>query len=195
MSAEIIVTVDGSSRHVAAVTRVREALDGKAARDIVAARVNGKLFDLTRHARGKRDARAGLDRQRRGRRGNPPFDRSSDGAGGAEPFPGTQVTIGPVIEDGFFYDFAPSQPFTVEDLPEDRAKDARAGEGRPQGRTGRGAARRGDRNLRADGRALQGRNHHGIPEGIRLPLQAGRLDGPVPRTACAVHAATSGRSS
>ncbi len=32
-------------------------------------------------------------------------------------FPGTQVTIGPVIEDGFFYDFAPPQPFTVDDLP------------------------------------------------------------------------------
>ena len=32
-------------------------------------------------------------------------------------FPGTQVTIGPTIEDGFFYDFAPPHPFTVEDLP------------------------------------------------------------------------------
>ncbi len=33
-------------------------------------------------------------------------------------FPGTQVTIGPVIEDGFFYDFAPKgEPFKPEDLP------------------------------------------------------------------------------
>ncbi|WP_306581347.1 threonine--tRNA ligase [Dokdonella sp.] len=32
--------------------------------------------------------------------------------------PGTQVTIGPVIEDGFFYDFAPKgEPFKPEDLP------------------------------------------------------------------------------
>ncbi len=33
-----------------------------------------------------------------------------------ELFPGTQVTIGPVIENGFFYDFARKEPFTVEDL-------------------------------------------------------------------------------
>lgn len=31
-------------------------------------------------------------------------------------FPGTQVTIGPVIENGFFYDFAPREPFSPEDL-------------------------------------------------------------------------------
>ena len=33
-----------------------------------------------------------------------------------ELFPGTQVTIGPVIEDGFYYDFARKEPFTEEDL-------------------------------------------------------------------------------
>ena len=31
-------------------------------------------------------------------------------------FPSAQVTIGPVIEDGFFYDFAYERPFTPEDL-------------------------------------------------------------------------------
>ncbi|HEX4861978.1 MAG TPA: threonine--tRNA ligase, partial [Rhizomicrobium sp.] len=34
-----------------------------------------------------------------------------------ELFPGTQVTIGPAIEDGFYYDFARETPFTPEDLP------------------------------------------------------------------------------
>jgi len=34
-----------------------------------------------------------------------------------ELFPGTQVTIGPAIEDGFYYDFARDAPFTPEDLP------------------------------------------------------------------------------
>ena len=34
-----------------------------------------------------------------------------------ELFPGTQVTIGPVIENGFYYDFARNAPFTPEDLP------------------------------------------------------------------------------
>jgi threonyl-tRNA synthetase len=32
-------------------------------------------------------------------------------------YPGTQVTIGPSIEDGFYYDFARNEPFTPEDLP------------------------------------------------------------------------------
>ncbi|HRY02754.1 MAG TPA: threonine--tRNA ligase, partial [Beijerinckiaceae bacterium] len=31
-------------------------------------------------------------------------------------FPGTQVTIGPVIENGFYYDFYRSEPFTPEDF-------------------------------------------------------------------------------
>lgn len=39
-----------------------------------------------------------------------------------ELFPGTQVTIGPVIEDGFFYDFARNEPFTLDDLPKIEAK-------------------------------------------------------------------------
>jgi threonyl-tRNA synthetase len=33
-----------------------------------------------------------------------------------ELFPGTQVTIGPVIDDGFYYDFSRKEPFTEEDL-------------------------------------------------------------------------------
>ena len=32
-------------------------------------------------------------------------------------FPGTQVTIGPSIENGFYYDFARKEPFTLSDLP------------------------------------------------------------------------------
>lgn len=34
-----------------------------------------------------------------------------------ELWPGTQVTIGPVIENGFYYDFAKDEPFTPDDLP------------------------------------------------------------------------------
>ncbi|WP_304178000.1 threonine--tRNA ligase [Phenylobacterium aquaticum] len=33
-----------------------------------------------------------------------------------ELFPGTQVTIGPAIEDGFYYDFARETPFSLDDL-------------------------------------------------------------------------------
>ena len=34
-----------------------------------------------------------------------------------ELFPGTQVTIGPAIEDGFYYDFARNEPFSLDDFP------------------------------------------------------------------------------
>ena len=39
-----------------------------------------------------------------------------------ELFPGTQVTIGPAIENGFYYDFARNDPFTPEDFPKIEAK-------------------------------------------------------------------------
>lgn len=39
-----------------------------------------------------------------------------------ELFPGTQVTIGPVIENGFYYDFHRAEPFTTDDLPKIEAK-------------------------------------------------------------------------
>jgi len=37
-------------------------------------------------------------------------------------YPGAQVTIGPVIENGFFYDFAYERPFTPDDLPKIEAE-------------------------------------------------------------------------
>ncbi len=39
-----------------------------------------------------------------------------------ELYPGTQVTIGPVIENGFYYDFFRNEPFTVDDLPKIEAR-------------------------------------------------------------------------
>jgi threonyl-tRNA synthetase len=39
-----------------------------------------------------------------------------------ELYPGTQVTIGPSIENGFYYDFARNDPFTPEDFPAIEAK-------------------------------------------------------------------------
>ncbi|MBX3488316.1 threonine--tRNA ligase [Parvibaculum sp.] len=39
-----------------------------------------------------------------------------------ELFPGTQVTIGPVIENGFYYDFARAEPFKAEDLEKIEAR-------------------------------------------------------------------------
>ena len=39
-------------------------------------------------------------------------------------YPGTQVTIGPAIDTGFYYDFARDKPFTIDDLEKIRKKDA-----------------------------------------------------------------------
>jgi threonyl-tRNA synthetase len=39
-----------------------------------------------------------------------------------ELFPGTQVTIGPNVEDGFYYDFAREEPFSLDDLPKIEAR-------------------------------------------------------------------------
>jgi len=39
-----------------------------------------------------------------------------------ELFPGTQVTIGPAIEDGFYYDFAREEPFSLDDLAKIEAR-------------------------------------------------------------------------
>src|ERR1700688_4467472 len=39
-----------------------------------------------------------------------------------ELYPDAQVTIGPVIEDGFYYDFAYKRPFSTEDLAAIEAK-------------------------------------------------------------------------
>jgi threonyl-tRNA synthetase len=117
MSAEITVTFDGRVRAVVRGTRVRDAFDGKLARDIVAARVNGKLVDLSSSLEQDAtiepvpaDSPDGLDVLR--------HSTAHLMAQAVQTlYSGTQVTIGPTIEDGFFYDFATPRPFTVDDLP------------------------------------------------------------------------------
>src|SRR5215470_8304416 len=117
MSAEVTVTFDGRTRIVARGTCVREVFDGRLGRELVAARINGKLVDLSRRL--EQDATveavsaespAGLDVLR-----HSTAHLMAQAVQGL--FPGTQVTIGPTIEDGFFYDFAPPRPFTADDLP------------------------------------------------------------------------------
>src|ERR1700729_3937341 len=39
-----------------------------------------------------------------------------------ELFPGTQVTIGPNVENGFYYAFARAEPFSTDDFPKTEAK-------------------------------------------------------------------------
>ena len=114
MSAEITVTFDGRVRTVARGTPVRDVFDGKLDRDIIAARVSGKLVDLNRPLEQDAivepvaaDSPDGLDVLR--------HSTAHLMAQAVQTlYPGTQVTIGPTIEDGFFYDFAAPRPLTVE---------------------------------------------------------------------------------
>jgi threonyl-tRNA synthetase len=117
MSAEITVTYDGRVRAIARGTIVREVFEGRLGRDIVAARINGKLVDLSRQLEQDATVEAvaadspdGIDVLR--------HSTAHLMAQAVQSlYPGTQVTIGPTIEDGFFYDFAPPRPFTIDDLP------------------------------------------------------------------------------
>jgi threonyl-tRNA synthetase len=110
---------DGSERHYdQAVTGADIAASiGKGlARDAVAITVNGEPWDLTRPiaddasvAIVTRDSDEGLELLR--------HDAAHVLAEAVkELWPATQVTIGPAIENGFYYDFARDEPFTEDDL-------------------------------------------------------------------------------
>ena len=95
------------------------------ARDAVAVRVDGAPWDLTRAIDADvaieivtRDSEDGLELLR--------HDAAHVMAEAVkEIWPETQVTIGPAIENGFYYDFAREEPFTEDDLQviEDRMKE------------------------------------------------------------------------
>ena len=123
-----ITLPDGSVRQFDAATSGAEiaASIGKSlARDAVAVRVDDELFDLTREidtdsaiAVVTRDSDDGLELLR--------HDAAHVLAEAVkELWPDTQVTIGPAIENGFYYDFSRAEPFTEDDLEviEARMKD------------------------------------------------------------------------
>ena len=99
-------------------------------------------------------------------------------------FPGTQVTIGPVIENGFYYDFARNEPFTPEDFAAIEAK-MREIIARDKPFTKEvWSARQGQAGVRRQGRDLQGRAHRRDSRGPGpQDLRAGRLVRSLPRPA------------
>jgi len=111
---EITITVAGDARTVPVGTAASDVFDGN--RAVVAARVNGKLRDLAvQLTTGDAVEPVAID--------------SPDGLSIVrhstahvmaqavqELFPGTLLGIGPPIENGFYYDFAPKEPFTPDDL-------------------------------------------------------------------------------
>jgi|HigsolmetaAR204D_1030405.scaffolds.fasta_scaffold08908_1 threonyl-tRNA synthetase len=114
-----ITLPDGSVREFdRAVTAAEVAASiGKGlAKAAIAAKVDGELVDLARPI--TRDAR--LEIVTRQSPEALPLIRHDAAHVLAEAvqslYPGTQVTIGPAIENGFYYDFARDEPFTPEDL-------------------------------------------------------------------------------
>jgi threonyl-tRNA synthetase len=95
---------------------VAEAISKSLAKKVVAAKIDGGWWDLTRplEKSGKielvmRDSPEGLEVLR--------HDAAHVLAQAVqELFPGTQVTFGPVTEDGFYYDFARDEPFSTDDF-------------------------------------------------------------------------------
>jgi threonyl-tRNA synthetase len=110
---------DGSKREFAdqpTVGDVAAAIGAGLAKAALGGRVDGKLVDLSHRI--EHDAQVAIV-----------TDKSADGLelirhstahllayAVKELFPDAQVTIGPVIENGFYYDFAYKRPFTPEDL-------------------------------------------------------------------------------
>ena len=92
-------------------------------------------------------------------------------------FPDAQVTIGPVIENGFYYDFSYKRPFTPEDLVAIENAWPSWLPGRARGAP-RAAARRGRGLLQGHGRELQGRDHRQHPsnEDVSLYREGGFED-------------------
>ena len=101
-----------------------------------------------------------------------------------ELYPGTQVTIGPVIENGFYYDFFRNEPFTTDDLPKIEAK-MREIIQRNAPFTKEVWSRDKARQVFADkGEMFKVELVDAIPEDQRpQDLQAGRLVRPLPRAA------------
>jgi threonyl-tRNA synthetase len=116
---------DGSLREVgdgATVLDVAASIGPRLAKDAIAGRVNGRLVDV--YAPVEENACVEIV-----------TTKSDEGVdvirhstahlmamAVQELFPGTQVTIGPVIENGFFYDFATDTHFSDEDLEKIEAK-------------------------------------------------------------------------
>ena len=115
-----ITLPDGSQRgydHAPSVREVAAAIGPGLAKAALAGRVDGKLVDLGRVI--EHDARLEIITEK-----SPEaleIIRHSTAHLLAQAvqrlFPGAQVTIGPVIDSGFYYDFAYQRPFTPEDLP------------------------------------------------------------------------------
>jgi len=110
---------DGSVRsfeHTVTVADVATAIGPGLAKAALAGRVNGRLVDTTHRIEGDAELAIITDKQPEGLEIIRHSTAHLLAHAVKELFPEAQVTIGPVIEDGFYYDFSYQRPFTPEDL-------------------------------------------------------------------------------
>jgi threonyl-tRNA synthetase len=98
------------------VAEIAKAIGPGLARAALAGKVDGKLVDTSHRI--ERDAQVSIvtDRDKEGVELIRHSTAHLLAYAVKELFPDAQVTIGPVIEDGFYYDFSYKRPFTTEDL-------------------------------------------------------------------------------
>ena len=110
---------DGAVKHFdAAVTvaQVAAAIGPGLAKAALAGKVNGKVVDTSYQIEDDADVAVITDKNAEGLEVLRHSTAHLLAYAVKELFPDAQVTIGPVIEDGFYYDFAYKRPFTPEDL-------------------------------------------------------------------------------
>ncbi|PYQ34356.1 MAG: threonine--tRNA ligase [Acidobacteria bacterium] len=110
---------DGSFKDVpndATVAQVAESIGKRLARDAIAGKVNGKIVDLTEKVPDNAKVEILTPKSKDGVDVIRHSTAHLMAMAVQELFPGTQVTIGPVIENGFYYDFGTDRPFSDEDL-------------------------------------------------------------------------------
>jgi threonyl-tRNA synthetase len=115
-----ITLPDGSIRrfeHAVTGTEIAAAIGPGLARAALAMKVDGRDMDLSREITGDASV-VFITRRDEAALGMIRHDAAHVLAEAVQSlYPGTQVTIGPSIENGFYYDFSRNAPFTPEDFP------------------------------------------------------------------------------
>src|SRR6266478_634380 len=121
----VVTLPDGSQRHFdhpVTVDDVAADIGAGLRKAALAGRVNGKLVDTSYLISGDADLAIVTDKDPAGVEVIRHSTAHLLAQAVKQLFPDAQVTIGPVIEDGFYYDFAYKRPFTTEDLAAIEAK-------------------------------------------------------------------------
>ncbi len=118
-----ITLADGTRKPVKAGTTAAEALGGKSlTKDVLAVKVNGVARDLSTVLTGDTSLEPVLFDSPDGKDVYRHTSTHIMAQAVKELFPSAQMTIGPAIDEGFYYDFAFDRPFTPEDLEKIEAR-------------------------------------------------------------------------